>query len=196
MATIREIKVMGRKGAYELSVLVDEEDYQTLKLSEYGFSRLIGRNTTYVWASKNGKAILLHRLIMGLSDGPSSIYVDHIDYNGLNNSRTNLRTTDSSGNQQHTRKLLSAKKSSSYKGVSWNWTNNHTKPWNAYITLPNPNHHGILKNLGYYRTQEEAATAYNKAAIELFGPMACLNVIGPKDFCLTDLTFPKSAPII
>ena len=173
MGAIREIKVIGRKASYELSVYVDEEDYQTLKLWDYSLRRHIGHNTTYVSAHKNGKAVLLHRLLMGLENGPTSIYVDHIDFNGLNNSRTNLRLTDNSGNTRNKRKYLSAKTSSVYKGVSFD-SNNKTNPWRAYIRLL-----GKLKHLGFYRTQEEAAMSYNKAAIEHFGDMANPNILGP-----------------
>jgi hypothetical protein len=171
MGTIREIKVTGRN--YELSVFVDEEDYQTLDLGSYNWSRLIGCTTTYVKTHKKGKTILLHRLIMGLENAPRSVLVDHKDHNGLNNCRTNLRKTDSSGNHANYLKRLSAKNFSPYKGVHL-CSDKRSKPWRADIKLSGKN-----KHLGYYRTQEEAALAYNKAAIEHFGDMANLNIIGP-----------------
>ena len=176
MIAIREIKVIGRRETYELSVYLDEEDYQTIRLWEYALNRVIGRNTTYVMAYKNGKKVYLHRLIMGLLDAPRSVFVDHIDHNGLNNCRNNLRITDNRGNNHNSRKRLS-ETSSRYKGVSWNWANNHTKPWKAHIRLSDKK-----KHLGYYQTEIEAAIAYNKAALELFGPYAYLNVIRPIKF--------------
>lgn len=169
-----------------MSTFVDDEDYRTLNLGSYNWNPIIGRNTTYAKTYKKGGTIYLHRLIMGLLDATRSVFVDHIDGNGLNNYRTNIRVTNNMGNQRNARKRLSAKTSSAYKGVTWNWTNNHAKPWMAYITLSerrslktDNKSRGISKNLGYYRTQEEAATAYNSAAIELFGPMALLNIIRP-----------------
>jgi hypothetical protein len=168
---IREIKIIGHD--YELSTYVDDDDYRTFDLGSYNWSRLIGRTTTYAKTYKNHKTVLLHRLIMGLETSPKSICVDHIDHNGLNNSRTNLRITDSAGNHHNSRKSLSGRLTSSYKGVRFNFDNNKN-PWTAHITLS-----GEWKYLGCYRTQEEAATAYNKAAIELFGLMAHLNIIGP-----------------
>lgn len=168
----REIKVIGR--GYELSATVDEEDYQTLKLSEYKFHRIIGRKTTYAATYKNGKQIYLHRLIMGLADGPKTDIVDHIDGNGLNNSRTNLRKTDNAGNARNTTKSLSGDFTSSYKGVYYNYAYNNEKPWQAHIKLPDG---GKLKKLGCYRTEYEAAWSYNDAAEELFGPMANLNAL-------------------
>jgi len=173
MGTIREIKVIGRKAEYELSVLVDEEDYQTLRLWEYGLSRIIGLDTTYIQTYKKGKRGYLHRLIMGVSDAPTSIFVDHIDHNGLNNSRTNLRITNNKGNQRNSRKRLSTKRTSSYKGVYFSH-NNKMNPWLASIHLSDSRTH-----LGYYRTEIEAAHAYNKAAIEHFGDMANPNILGP-----------------
>jgi len=178
-----EIRLGGRKG---LSTLVDDEDYRTFNLGSYKWNPIIGRNTTYAKTYKKGGIIYLHRLIMGLETAPRSVYVDHIDGNGLNNSRTNLRVTDNKGNQANYRKRLSAKTSSTYKGVCWNGSNNKLKPWQAYITLSerrisktDNKSRGKQKALGYYRTEKEAALSYNKAAIEYFGNMASLNVIGP-----------------
>lgn len=173
MATL-EIKLAGHNN---YSTIVDEEDYRTLNLDSYKWRPIIRRCTTYVTSYyKNGREIRLHRLIMGLMDAPRSVIVDHIDGNGLNNSRTNLRITDKNGNAQNRRKLLSKKCSSSYKGVCWKWSHNKTNPWYASIRLPDG---GKSKHLGYYRTEIEAALSYNKAASELFGPMAFLNVIDP-----------------
>lgn len=170
MGAIREIKVVGRRGKYELSVYIEEEDYQTLKLWDYRLYRVIGRNTTYIQTYKKGRMIPLHRLILGLEDATSSVYVDHIDGNGLNNYKTNLRITDNKGNQRNARKHLSAEYTSTHKGVCF-CSYKITNPWRAQITLSA----GKNKSLGYYRTEVEAARAYNEAAKQLFGPMAFLN---------------------
>jgi hypothetical protein len=151
---------------------VDEKDYRTLNLGSYKWFRIIGRTTTYVATDNNGKTLYLHRLIMGLENASRSVCVDHRDHNGLNNSRTNLRVTDNRNNQRNRRKTLSAKTSSSYKGVCWDADKNK-HPWVAYITLSD----GKQKNLGCYRTEIEAARSYNKAAIKHYGTMAYLNVI-------------------
>jgi hypothetical protein len=175
-----EIRLGGNKG---LSTFVDDEDYRTFNLGSYNWYPSGKYGSEYAKTYKNGKQMSLHRLIMGLENGPTSVLVDHIDHNGLNNCRDNLRKTDIVGNGRNSRKQLSAT-SSRYKGVNWNWANNRIKPWNAYITLSDRRKTGTdnktkgrQKNLGNYRTQEEAATAYNKAATELFGPMACLNIL-------------------
>jgi len=77
-------------------------------------------------------------------------------------------------NQRNRHKSLSAKTSSTYKGTHYNNAGRGSKPWVATITLS-----GEYKYLGCYRTQEEAALAYNKAAIEHFGQYANLNIITP-----------------
>jgi len=164
------MKIIGR--GYELSVLVDENDYRTLNLGSYKWRRIIGRTTTYVATYNKGKTLYLHRLIMGLSNAPRSVFVDHIDGNGLNNYKTNLRVTNNTGNQRNRHKSLSAKTSSTYKGIYYNNTNKESKPWTAQITLS-----GKWKYLGCYKTQEEAALAYNNAAIEHFGQYANPNII-------------------
>jgi len=170
MGAIREIKVIGRN--YELSTVVDEEDYKTFRLWEYKLYRHIGRTTTYIRAYKNGKIIGIHRLIMGLENAPKTVCVDHIDHNGLNNYRSNLRITNNKGNQYNKRKALSAKTSSIYKGVCFD-ADKSKNPWVAYIRLST----GKQKHLGCYRTQEEAARSYNKAATGYYGNMAFLNLL-------------------
>lgn len=165
MRTI-EIKLTGHSG---LSTLVDEKDYETLRLGSYKWRPHFGRSTVYARTHNGAKTMFLHRLIMGLTEAPRSVLVDHKDHNGLNNSRTNLRVTDNSNNQRNSRKRLSAKRTSAYKGVSKR-SDNKSNPWQARIKLPDK-----IKHLGYYRTEIEAATAYNKAAISIFGPMAYLN---------------------
>jgi len=173
MKQTREMRIIGRN--FELSFYVDEIDYKTLRLWEYKWTRLIGHTTTYIKTEKNGKTIYLHRLIMGCSDKPRSVCVDHIDRNGLNNYKANLRITDNSGNNANTPKRLSAKYTSSYKGVS-KIPNNKSKCWQARIKLS-----GKEKHLGFYRTETEAARAYNQAALDLFGPIAYLNIIEPNN---------------
>lgn len=171
MESVREMKVAGKK--YDISFVVDEDDYQKFELWKYKWYPKVLRYTTYIHANKRGekgKDISLHRLIMGLLDASASVFVDHIDHNGLNNSKTNLRITDSNGNNRNALKHSSKKTYSRFKGVSWHVGMKRKKRWFASIRLK-----GKRKCLGYYKTEEEAALAYNKAATESFGTMACLN---------------------
>jgi hypothetical protein len=93
--------------------------------------------------------------------------IDHIDGNGLNNQRSNLRIATTSQNGANSRPRQSS--TSKYKGVSWY---EPTEKWLARITINTKRVY-----LGYFKTEEEAALAYNRAAIEAFGEFAKLNEI-------------------
>jgi AP2 domain len=110
------------------------------------------------------KTIYMHRLVI---NAPPRVIVDHIDMNGLNNARTNLRTVTGSQNQ-----LNCVKRSgcvSQYKGVTWDITR---QKWQARCTL-----NGRTKNLGRFDTESEAALAYNRYAIANYGTCARLNEV-------------------
>lgn len=167
MEKIREMKAVGKD--YEISFYVDEEDYQKFRLWEYTWYRKVGKNTTYIRTNKKGERgtnILLHRFILGILNFSRKTVVDHIDHNGLNNCRSNIRITNCSGNRRNSRKQSTFKSKptfSQYKGVTWNWTSNHTNPWIAQITFAGKN-----KYLGCFRTEIEAARVYNEAVTRLF----------------------------
>jgi len=166
-----EIKLGGKR---ELSTIVDKTDYLEYDLASYNWSPKINLRDKIIYATgydrPRHKLILLHRLIMEVLDAPRSVLIDHIDHNGLNNSRINLRITNNKGNQQNRRKHPINENTSFYKGVNFD-SKNKTNPWRAYIKYA-----GKVKHLGYYKTEIDAALAYNKAATEHFGDMAFLNI--------------------
>jgi hypothetical protein len=100
---------------------------------------------------------MLHWDVMG------SKFVDHINGNGLDNRDENLRLATNSQNQMNSRKRSGT--SSRYKGVSL-----QRKRWRAQIKLD-----GKLIYLGMFDTEEQAAMAYDYAAIELFGEFSRIN---------------------
>lgn len=113
----------------------------------------------------------VHRLILKCTD--KDIHVDHIDFNPLNNSKTNLRLLPALLNQKLQPRKKTINSTSTYKGVcldSWAVSQNLKKKWIARIKV---NRKGI--NLGRYLTEIEAAIAYNKAALYYFGPLADIN---------------------
>jgi len=146
--------------------LVDEADYEAV--AAYRWRALIRPTSRTVYAqrvtSSDGKksTLLLHRFLV---KAPKGLEVDHIDGNGLNNTRANLRVGTHAENMRNRRRRCD--NSSGYIGVHWH---KRDRKWVARITL-----HGKLKSLGYFDTPEDAARARDAAAIELHGEYARLN---------------------
>lgn len=107
--------------------------------------------------------IRMHRLI--LSPIPEGYEPDHIDGDGLNNQRANLRLATHS--QNHANRGMQRNNTSGFKGVSWQ---KKRKKWEARIRV---NGHNVY--LGYFDDIIEAARAYNRAAVKHFGEFARLN---------------------
>lgn len=104
--------------------------------------------------------VRLHRLIMAAQPDQQ---VDHISGNGLDCRRSNLRLTDFIGNGRNRR--LGVNSTSGFKGA---WP--HKGKWQASIKVA-----GRHRYLGCFGTAEEAARAYDAAAIQLYGEFARLN---------------------
>lgn len=144
---------------------VDEEDY--IYLSQFKWNARMTPNTVYATSKINGKTIQMHRLIM---QAPKCILVDHKDRNGLNNIKENLRFCTYSQNLMNSHKPNGAV-SSKFKGVVFDSENGIRKTcWKASICI-----NGKRINLGRFRTEIEAARAYNEAAILHFKDFARLN---------------------
>lgn len=146
--------------------LVDDADYDFLMQWKWHANR--NKNKVYAMRAihKDGKTKLygMHRQILGLTD--PSICGDHLDGDGLNNQRHNLRACTS---QENVRNSKSRGGTSRYKGVSWYPRRNK---WVAYITGG-----GKRKTIGYFGSEQEAAMAYNKYAPVYHGEFAALNEI-------------------
>ncbi len=102
---------------------------------------------------------------MSVSD--PSVQVDHIDHDGLNCQKYNLRVgtnTHNQGNRRKTTKPMSSK----FKGVSWDKSRGK---WRASIGVKCE-----VKQLGRFDSEEEAARVYDKAAREYFAEFAFPNI--------------------
>jgi len=139
---------------------VDAKDYPVLSQNTW-FTEGTDKNY-YAVRKENGKSIKMHRQI---TNAPDHLVVDHIDHNGLNNRRSNLRLATFTQNCQNQRRL--SHKTSKYKGVHWNKRN---KKWAAQIHCNNKKYY-----LCYFTDEIEAAKAYDKKAVELHGEFSCLN---------------------
>lgn len=110
------------------------------------------------------KSIYMHRLILGAAKGS---YVDHIDHDGLNNRKSNLRKCSNSQNMANSRWPVGK---SGFRGVS---SGRKEGTWRASISVD-----GKQKFLGHRGTPEEAACLYDAAAIAYFGEFAVTNFKG------------------
>lgn len=113
--------------------------------------------TTYQAKHQESKDVYMHKLITGFDQ------TDHINNDGLDNQRTNLREATASQNQANTFKQRGSY-SSQFKGVSWD---KRKKKWRACIKV-----YGKYKHIGHFIDEVEAAKAYDRAAIEGYGEFA------------------------
>jgi hypothetical protein len=158
-----------RIGSYE--VQIDEEDAHLLS-SEAGYCFQVQDRSTanyqrfYVKARRNRNGTAkpyLHRLIMG---SPTKKDVDHINGDGLDNRRCNLRITDRSRNMANQRRPVGP---SGYRGVRQS-NSGKCKPWSAIITV----NRRLIYSCGH-PTPEAAARARDALALKYFGKYAVLN---------------------
>ena len=141
--------------------LVDSEDLRILDLHRWCLSFTLQRKR-YARRCEKGRTIYMHREIM---NPPPHMEIDHINGDGLDNRKQNLRICTRSQNQRNSKKRIV--KSSNFKGVCFDKTGNK---WRARIYYEKKNN-----QIGQFDTDFEAAEAYDKKAIELFGEFARLN---------------------
>ncbi len=145
-------------------ILLDADDYA--KFGNLTWSIRDGSNTFYAGrhtARPNRHGQLLHREIMGLARSDNRL-VDHIDGNGLNNCKSNLRICT---NPQNQRGQSAIRGLSKYKGVCWS-TNKQS--WQAQMTFE-----GKRLFIGRFASERAAAKAYDRAAMDVFGIYARTN---------------------
>ena len=159
-----EVPLYGEKAQGRVA-LVDDEDFGLVMQFRWCVKeRAVGREgiggpyaiTRTRDAAGRQVAISMHALIMGRP------YIDHVDGDGLNNRRSNLRPATGTQNQGNRRPTPGC--SSQFKGVRWYAPR---RKWNARIGYEGRQHH-----LGYFEDEIAAARAYDEAARRLFGEYA------------------------
>lgn len=148
-------------------VLIDESDLDVLELYNW-YVFYNGYNYYVATKLPNKKHLYLHRVILNLTD--PKIQGDHINGNTLDNQRGNLRITNNQLNSMNKSKPI--RNTSGYKGVSYYPNERRNKKYLARIGF-----NYKLLNLGWFSTAEDAAKAYDKSALELYGEFAKGNFI-------------------
>lgn len=134
------------------------------------FGKVAGtkHSTGYIHITICRKIYKAHRLVWLYIHGKFPEYdMDHINHIKDDNSLKNLRSCTRSENMGNQRKQIN--NVSQYKGVSWV---KEKRKWKSRI-----GHDNKVIHLGYFDGKEDAAIAYNKKSVELFGEFACLNEV-------------------
>jgi hypothetical protein len=147
-----------------LCALVDDVDYA--ELSRFKWSAAKRGDAFYAVRGIGGRAnrrlVYLHRVILNAQHGQD---VDHVNGDGLDNRRGNIRIATTAENMH--RRDASKQNASGYRGVGFE---QRRGKWSAQIKLDRRCYF-----LGYFNDPLDAARAYDKAAAEMHGEFARLN---------------------
>lgn len=143
--------------------LIDDEDFEFL--SKWKWHAIKGYRNFYAARceprpTNKSFTVRMHSVLTGEAGS-----VDHIDGNGLNNQKSNLRLCTVAQNNMNSKPYMNS--TSKYKGVSFDKDRN---TWRAAIKKEGKDY-----SLRRHKTEESAARAYDKKAKELFGEFAYLN---------------------
>lgn len=163
---MREVPLsLGRyRAPQEIVAFVDDEDFE--RVSEMKWRLFFGSQKKMYAA--NGRCLLMHRFVL---DAPEGMEVGHINGNGLDNTRANMRLATHSQNLANQSSHLMRKgrpTNSQFKGVTL--LEGRLRPWRATISVNRKQHF-----LGYYEDETDAAWAYDAAARLHFGEFARTN---------------------
>jgi hypothetical protein len=141
----------------EYLCLYDSEDHELISRFTWSIN-----THGYAVTRKDGRSILMHRLLLNVND--PHVHCDHVNHNGLDNRRVNIRACTPSQNQHNRKKQNS---STGSKGVT-----RFEGKYFAQIRCNNVYHY-----LGLYRSEKTAARVYDQAARRLHGEFAHTNNI-------------------
>lgn len=166
-----EFSVYRKRGKHagEFQAKISEKDKDLLNLTSWYVNKSNRSNYLLRKTRVNGKSktTAMHRLILEDMIGrplKKGEYADHINGDGLDNRRENLRVVDKFQNQANRRNQINNK--TGYKGVSWNAKD---KRYKTQIRVK-----GKRIYLGEYLTAEEAYKVYCDAMIKYHGEFARL----------------------
>lgn len=168
---MREVPLGGPRAKRHGTALVDDKDYAVVGVYQWCItaSTRLGANQYACHRVRlpDGRSRLerMHHLITGWA------FVDHIDGDGLNNQRNNLRQATVRQNARNGRSHRDS--SSPHRGVSWF---KRDGLWHAQISDGVRNRH-----IGYFTSERKAARAYDAEAAHFFGEFARLNFPGDGD---------------
>lgn len=157
-----EITIISKRHGDRI-IQIDADDFERVNEHTWHLHKMKSKKAEYAMA--NYGVGLLHRFIMKAHDRQQ---IDHINGNGLDCRKDNLRLCSNSQNQMNKK----CYKKAGLKGVSYDISVVRTKRYKASITINKKKFH-----LGYYSTEIEGAMAYNIAAVKLHGEFANINQI-------------------
>lgn len=144
-----------------LSALVDDDDYLTVMSAGLWCVRPGPRRMSYAARQDARKTIHMHTVLTGWK------MVDHINGNGLDNRRANMREARALLSGASRRSPIRPPAHGRIKGVR----QTRSGKWEARIKF-----RGAEKYIGRFGSAVEAAQAYDRAALDLFGSYAYLNI--------------------
>jgi hypothetical protein len=148
------------------TTLVDDEDYPYVLCISRNWCAYRNKDIWYAtaWFPGAGKAVKMHQVVMGF---PAPLVVDHINGDGLDNQKSNLRICTKADNTRKARLARRSDNASGFRGTCWDKAKGK---WMATIHV-----NSVQRFLGYFDCVENAALAYDEAARELHGEFATLN---------------------
>mgnify|MGYP001565146240 CR=1 FL=1 len=166
---MKKIQLGGHKRGSQIRgyALVDDEYFEYLSQYKWYFHAGYAFRTSLIKKGEikkgeNNRSIKMHNVIL---KPPKKLYVDHIDGNGLDNRKKNLRICNVQQNAINAK--IRKDNISGFKGVYWN---KRRKKFCAQINK-NKKRYWI----GCFKTKKEAARAYNENAKQIFGEFAKVN---------------------
>lgn len=156
-------RILGRSRKYgNKYIKVSEEDYKML--SQYSWTIEKSGRRFYAATRINDVKIRMHRLLL---QPKKTQQVDHINHNGLDNRRENIRFSTHIQNMRNRERTN--KRKQRYKGVCYH---KRLKKYQASICYNKRRYY-----LGSFKLARDAAKAYNEAALKYFKEFAVLNKI-------------------